>query len=254
MCDRAALWLTMRPHLMLAAVIALIVASCGGDAEVETPEEPTSLAPVSAGRAPLEGAAAASQTGYVFPPAPSVPDGPLEDALVADLDTLFGSLQSGFGIEVLERIGASEDARVAWLLADMLRFFGFGAESAGAVDAFEALTGVDIAADPLSARSPWQSVTNHLIAWDIPAPPGYLDWKRVPFEIIEPKWSPFFDDEDAAIDWRVLSWGGVLIDDRPSVTPSLARGDAYRRSTTRPSRLPARATGTPTRTSCSVWS
>ena len=48
-----------------------------------------------------------------------------------------------------------------------------------------------------------------------PAPPGYVRWKRIPFEIIEPDWAPFFGDADTAIDWRLVSWGGVLIDDRP---------------------------------------
>jgi hypothetical protein len=49
----------------------------------------------------------------------------------------------------------------------------------------------------------------------MPAPPGYVAWKRIPFEIIEPAWEPFFSDPDADIDYRFLSWGGVLIDNRP---------------------------------------
>ncbi|MDX1450322.1 MAG: DUF3179 domain-containing (seleno)protein, partial [Acidimicrobiia bacterium] len=61
----------------------------------------------------------------------------------------------------------------------------------------------------------WGQVTDWLIAWDVPAPPGYVQWKRIPFEIIEPAWEAFFSDADADIDWRYLSWGGVLIDDRP---------------------------------------
>lgn len=32
--------------------------------------------------------------------------------------------------------------------------------------------------------------------------------------MVEPGWAPFFDDSDAEIDWRLVSWGGVLIDDR----------------------------------------
>ena len=49
----------------------------------------------------------------------------------------------------------------------------------------------------------------------LPAPPGYVGWKRTLFELVEPAWSRFFADEDADVDWRWLSWGGVLIDDRP---------------------------------------
>jgi hypothetical protein len=36
---------------------------------------------------------------------------------------------------------------------------------------------------------------------------------------LEPRWEPFFADRDSAIDWRLLSWGGVLIDDRPEGDP-----------------------------------
>ena len=95
-------------------------------------------------------------------------------------------------------------------MADLLRFFQQGPVRDAAVRAFESLTGVT-----LQGRSAWGSVTDHLIAWDLPAPPGYVQWKRVPFEIIEPAWEPFFSDPDADIDYRFLSWGGVLIDDRP---------------------------------------
>ena len=35
------------------------------------------------------------------------------------------------------------------------------------------------------------------------------------FTLVEPEWAPFFADPNADVDWRVVSWGGVLIDDRP---------------------------------------
>jgi hypothetical protein len=56
-------------------------------------------------------------------------------------------------------------------------------------------------------------ITDYLIAWDIPAPPGYLDVKRTIFTAIVPGWERIFVEGD--IDWRLVSWGGVLIDDRP---------------------------------------
>ncbi|MGI9003295.1 MAG: hypothetical protein ACR2GH_16835 [Pseudonocardia sp.] len=68
---------------------------------------------------------------------------------------------------------------------------------------------------PAFVDSSWQSVTNHLIAWDLPAPPGYRSAKAALFLVVEPRWEPFFADVDADIDWRLVSWGGVLIDDRP---------------------------------------
>ena len=51
------------------------------------------------------------------------------------------------------------------------------------------------------------------MAWDIPAPPDYLDVKRVIFTNIVPGWERIFVEGD--IDWRLVSWGGVPIDDRP---------------------------------------
>ena len=148
--------------------------------------------------------------GSVIPQAPEAPSGPLDETLVADLDDVFGSLTGLVDVGALERVGESGDARVAWLLSDLLRFIQRGPVAETAVAAFEQLTSTDI-----REGFAWGIVTDWLIAWDLPAPPGYVGWKRIPFEIIEPAWAPFFDDTDADIDWRLLSWGGVYIDDRP---------------------------------------
>ena len=68
--------------------------------------------------------------------------------------------------------------------------------------------------DPVAGFSRWQSVTDHLIAWDLPAFDGYTDYKHRLFLLVEPRWEPLFADPDANIDWRLVSWGGVRIDDR----------------------------------------
>jgi hypothetical protein len=148
--------------------------------------------------------------GTPIPPAPDVPRGPLDTGLAADLDVMLGDIGTSVDVEAIERIGDSGDPRAAWLLADLLRFAQRGHVADTAAAAFERLTGTDVTA-PL----PWQQVTDRLIAWDLPAPPGYVDWKRRLFEFVEPAWERFFDDPDADIDWRWVSWGGVLIDDRP---------------------------------------
>ncbi len=200
-------------RFVLFAAFAIIVAACSGadDADDSVAERETTTS-VVAGEQPS--GAGVSQTGFAFPPPPEVPTGPAADDLAADLDALAASLSTDIDIAAIERIGASGDARAAWFLSDLLRFVPFGDAANAAVVAFENLTGADITEDDLSERSAWQSVTNHLFAWDLPAHPNYVDWKRVPFEIVEPAWEPFFSDEDAAIDWRYLSWGGVRIDDR----------------------------------------
>jgi hypothetical protein len=87
------------------------------------------------------------------------------------------------------------------------------------------VTGVDPRADPEFRESAWKSVTNHLIAWDLPAVPGYRELKQRLFTAIEPGWTPFFADENSDIDWRFVSWGGVFIDDRrPGATEPCPRG------------------------------
>jgi hypothetical protein len=130
--------------------------------------------------------------------------------VAADLDTVFGDLGDTVDVGAIARLGGSGDPRVAWLLADLLRFSQRGHVADTAVAAFEELTGTSVTAVPA-----WRPVTDRLIAWDLPAPPGYVGWKRRVFELFEPAWAAFFDDEDADIDWRLVSWGGVFIDDRP---------------------------------------
>ena len=146
-----------------------------------------------------------------FGPAPDSPSGPLDADLEADLNALFDSFATDPDLEAIDRVGASGDPRVAWLLTDIIRFVRTGEilEHTGA--AWESLTGVSIPA----AGSVWGFTTNHMIAWDVPAPPTYINWKRQLFELVEPRWAPLFDDPDATVDWRWLSWGGVYIDDRP---------------------------------------
>jgi len=145
-----------------------------------------------------------------LPPAPRVPDGPVAAEVAEDLDEIFGSIQSGVDPVAVERVGESGDARVAWLMADLLRFFIRDATGNAAEAAFRNLTGTDPDPDRF-----WLVANDYLIAWDLPEPPGYVGWKRQLFEAVEPGWEPFFADPDSEIDWRLITWGGVLIDDRP---------------------------------------
>jgi len=134
----------------------------------------------------------------------------------AALDTFVTSiLARRFDDGALESVAASEDARLGWFISDLLRFLEGSDRQDALVSAFGRLTGVDPRDRPAFAASAWKSVTDDLIAWDLPAPPGYRELKARIFVAVEPGWEPFFADADAAIDWRLLSWGGVLIDDRP---------------------------------------
>lgn len=153
---------------------------------------------------------------YRYPVAPDSPDAdaPTPDMAREAIDRIALGLESGSldngGVTLLAQNG---DARHAWYVSDLMRFFASGDDDV-LVDAFEELTGASIADDPASERSTWLSVSNHLIAWDTPDYPAYQEDKSGLFLLIEPAWEPFFADADADIDWRHLSWGGVLIDDR----------------------------------------
>ena len=181
----------------------------------ESPDPEPSAAPTEV-PAPGNDGRLRNQAGYVFPEAPVLSNtGELAADLRADMDSLWMSLTSDVvDAGVIETIGGSGDARLAWLVADLLRFFQGGAVHEALVDAFVELTGVDLEADPIANLSPWQSVTDHLIAWDLAAHPEYQDYKGRLFTLVEPGWQPFFDDITATIDWRLTSWGGVRIDNR----------------------------------------
>lgn len=180
-------------------VMVVVLTACAGaapDAESTTTTErppPTSTTP----------------TTLPFPPAPIVPDGPLSDETNQVLDGLWEGMPEQVDADAIRRLGQSGDARVAWLIADLLRFAGAGEILTAATQALEPLTGVEF-----SGMATWVSLTDHLIAWDTPAPPGYLDYKRRLFTLIDPRWD-FVFTEPNDIDMRYLSWGGVLIDDRP---------------------------------------
>ena len=142
----------------------------------------------------------------------AVPDGPLSEALRSAVKTAFidamanerwGNDQSA----ALEQIVEGKDPRIVWLIADLMRFISSRSLNDELSYAAVRLLGIG---SPIGNH--WGAVTHHLIAWDIPAPPGYLRVKRAIFTTMVPGWDKIFVEGD--IDWRHVSWGGVLIDDR----------------------------------------
>ena len=81
-----------------------------GSAEQSDAPEPSAVAPPTA---PL-----AAQYG---PPPPS-PTGPLDPALEAIIDDLYGNVTEGISRDAVAAIGQSGDPRLAWLVSDILRF------------------------------------------------------------------------------------------------------------------------------------
>jgi len=144
--------------------------------------------------------APAAGTGALAPP--------VRDALASVVPSL---REQRFPVDAVRTIGTSRDGRLLWYLYDLVRL-ATRASLPTVVEAFEELSGADLAGQPTTAMG------DRVLAWDLPAPPDYRVLKRDLFLLIEPRWAPFFDDEDAAIDWRLVGWGGVYIDDRPDAT------------------------------------
>ncbi len=165
---------------------------------------------------PLRAQEAAPLPDYVieqFGQPPAIPQGPLSDDLRRAVDVVFveSVAQGAWGPEqrtALQEIAQSGDPRLAWLISDMMRFtwrqgFHLDLARAGAE-----LLGIEFETPQLQ-----HELTNHLIAWDVPSFPGYLEFKRSIFTRFLPGWERIFVEGD--IDWRLVSWGGVLIDNRP---------------------------------------
>ncbi|MCI0685814.1 MAG: DUF3179 domain-containing protein [Sporichthyaceae bacterium] len=202
-----------RTAAVAGLLTALVVGGCAANSEPS----------------PASSAGTSDQTGradraYQYPPAPQVPTGALERGVADAVVELTGGLAGGrFDQDALNVIAASGDARLAWLVQDVLRFLRGGGEEAALLAAFDRLTGVDPRQDPSFADSSWRSVANHLLAWDLPAPPGYQQAKARIFLLVEPGWAPFFGDENTAIDWRLVTWGGVRMDQRRLRDPEPCR-------------------------------
>jgi hypothetical protein len=183
-------------------VVTLLVAACSSDAG--TPQSTTTTSGVD--EVLIDG------NGRVIPPAPEVPSGPLTAGTVELIEPVWKTIGSVTDPADVAALGTVGDARIAWLLSDLLRFVQGGPVGDAAVEAFTDLTGAEVPGGSLASE--WREVTDLLIAWETPAPPGYAGYKERLFTLVEPGWQPFFDDEAADVDWRWISWGGVLIDDR----------------------------------------
>ncbi|MEM0899302.1 MAG: DUF3179 domain-containing (seleno)protein [Pseudomonadota bacterium] len=143
---------------------------------------------------------------------PDIPNGPLSSTLTEAVDTAFveSAVQSTWNrdqVIALEEVAQSGDPRLAWVIADLMRFVPQPQLNAQLSEAAFTLLGKQPA-----TQNQWGIVTDHLIAWNVPAPPDYLRIKRAIFTNIIPGWDALFVEGD--IDWRHVSWGGVLIDDR----------------------------------------
>lgn len=143
---------------------------------------------------------------------PAVPKGQFSKELQSQVKTVFvdSVMNSTWGKDqeaAIAKIAESKDPRIAWLVSDLLRFV-----PSGELNSTLAFYGARLLGIKAPTSNYWGILTDHLIAWKIPAPPDYLAAKRAIFTSFVPGWDKIFVEGD--IDWRHVSWGGVLIDDR----------------------------------------
>jgi len=205
--DGTATSLRSKAHSLLTGLICCSALLLSGNVIAQNTTKPTSSSDITA--------------THQLPPhvirrfgtPPDVPEGPLSDEVVKALDIAFGdNLKSGrWGPEqdtAIHFITASGDARLAWLISDMMRI-----ASSSKLTATLATAATELLNITYKDNNIWGHTTDQLIGWDIPAPPDYLKYKRNVYTLIVPEWSAIFEPGD--IDWRHVSWGGVKIDNRP---------------------------------------
>ena len=152
---------------------------------------------------------AIAQFGYP----PEVPVGVLPRAVRETVDRLVTqsldpSDDTAAEAAILRAIQIAADPRIAWLIADIMRFSWRKDYYAALAETARAL--LDIEFDSVFVRD---EINDHLIAWKVPAYPGYLAHKRAVFTRYVQGWDDLFVEGD--IDWQLVSWGGVNIDNRP---------------------------------------
>ena len=188
----------MRAHRTLLLASCVVLAACAG--------------PIGATRS----AAPSTATETPWPDAPSVPTGGLQPDAAAAVDRLVRAARNTpLDPDDLATVAGSGDARLAWLLSDLLRLTASPDAMGALADAFHRLTGAD-PNDRGFGANPWLALTNLLIGWDLPAPPGYREHKASLLLRLEPAWEPIFADPDGTLDWRHVTWGGVFMDARPA--------------------------------------
>ncbi|MEA1902351.1 MAG: DUF3179 domain-containing (seleno)protein [Actinomycetota bacterium] len=193
-----------------AFILTLLTACTTAAVDTTTPEPATTLAPATTNPVSPVPTIAEPAAPTSYPPAPSVPVGPLNATTAEGLDALLDDVfTEEFDSSHLSQIVEGGDARAAWVIADLLRFYQTGPDRDELVFAFTQLTGAEFVPGELDFV--W--TFNHLLAWDLPAWDGHADVKQLIFGFLSESWAPFFED-DEKMDWRPVTWGGVLIDER----------------------------------------
>ena len=153
---------------------------------------------------------------------PVVPEGPLTVPLkkavrvafsgrIAPIGSVSRSTWGADQSKALAQLVEAKDPRIAWVISDLLHFTWQRELHDELTAAAATLLDIEWQTD-----NQWVELTDHLIAWDIPAYPEYLLVKRTLFTNFQHGWENLFIEGN--IDWSLVSWGGLPIDNRPHNT------------------------------------
>ena len=199
-------------RIISIGVILSLLSGCSNPSEPQTDIEVRSVDPpsvVASDATADDETPSDDETSIEIRP---VASGPLSEETIKLLDKICDPGDIGSSLrKTLNGLVETGDQRIAWVILDRLRLENGYPSSKLFVQAFSKLMQVNIRDN----RSSWRLATNLMIARNIPAPPDYPRWKWASLKTIDERWKPFFEDPDSTIDWRLVSWGGVLIDDRP---------------------------------------
>ncbi len=194
---------------VLAPFVLVVLVGCSTSSSEPTTTSIDGTVNSALGSSPTTTGPQPTPSTYGNPPA--FPDGPPAAEVEAAVDRLLtGVYTTDWDIEAIGDLAELGDARTAWVLADLMRFYQTGAPDEELVFAFSQLTGAD--QNPGEVSFVW--AMNHLIAWDLPAWDGYPDAKKALYTPVDGLWRQFFD-ENVNVDWRLVTWGGVRADQRP---------------------------------------
>lgn len=144
---------------------------------------------------------------------PKIPEGPLVASVKEALEEILSiavaqSEWDPANAAAFNTIAQTYDPRLVWIITDMQRF-------AWRPEFHAALTraAATILDTPSNTGPRRPEIINKMIAWDMPAYPGYLAHKRHVFTNYVHGWDKVFVEGD--IEWQLVDWGGVNIDSRP---------------------------------------
>ena len=127
-------------------------------------------------------------------------------------DQALQNLVDGYGpffdATLIDDVVAHGERSAGWLLSDLMRFYPLGSETSAALASGLGALGFEV-----DESDPWSSSTNQLIAENVAAPTEYDRLKVEVLTQVDDRWQALFSSP-VDIDFRLLSWGGVFIDDR----------------------------------------